>query len=68
MPKVTRKCFRPSCRVRFVPRRRDQKYHDDACRNAHWRELHPRVQIYVTGGLPDRTRVVLHEQVRPRRR
>lgn len=67
------KCFRPHCPVRFTPGRRDQKYHSERCRNAHWRELHPRVMIVqevapeggVTRARAGRTaRVILHEKVR----
>lgn len=66
------KCARPSCNERFTPGRRDQKYHSNACRNAAWRELHPRVMIVhetsaeggVTKAKSGRTaRVVLHERV-----
>lgn len=69
------KCARPSCTVYFTPGRRDQKYHSAKCRNAHWRELHPRVMIVheqspeggVTKSRTGRTaRVVLHEKVRTR--
>jgi hypothetical protein len=69
------KCARPSCDERFTPGRRDQKYHSSKCRNAHWRELHPRVMIVhetspeggVTKARTGRTAVVrLHEKVRTR--
>lgn len=74
MPRRKRKCFRPACHVRFVPGRVDQKYHDMACRNKHWRELHPRVMILeerggrIVGARSSRTaRVVLHEKVGAKR-
>lgn len=68
MARRKRKCFRPACHVRFVPGRVDQKYHSQACRNRHWRELHPRVMIMheTAGGSvarSGRTAVVLHERV-----
>jgi len=61
--------------VYFTPTRRDQEYHNSACRNAHWRELHPRVMIVTEQAaagsvVKSRTgrsgRVVLHEKVRTR--
>lgn len=84
MPKVKRrpgrrravKCAWPKCPEYFVPTRADQRYHKPRCRNAHWRELHPRVMIVsatsADGGVvkakSGRTAaVILHEKVRTRR-
>lgn len=64
MKQRKKKCARPSCRVHFVPGRVDQRYHDDACRNAHWREMHPRVQIHATPAGPG---LSLHEVFKKRR-
>jgi hypothetical protein len=42
-----RRCRYPRCQAPFRARRSDQFYHSEACRNAHWRELHPRKVVHA---------------------
>lgn len=33
----TRRCLNPACRLKFLPRAWNQKYHSDACKEAHYK-------------------------------